>query len=92
MSGVSRRVFPETIPVLDFRLQWIRYHWILLDSIGAKDSLGVRGVKESVSGDYSSIVHKDCDRTNLKSPQEFILKRTVPRFALLVLLICMKQF
>ena len=64
---------------------------IPLDSIGAKafgskDSLGVRSVKESVSRDYSSIVHKDCDRTNLKSPQEFIVKRSVPRFALLVFL------
>ena len=40
--------------------------WISLDSNETNDSLCVRGVEESVSRDYSSVVHKNCHRSNLE--------------------------
>ena len=40
---------------LDLSMDPIGFYRILLDFIGAKDSLGVRSVKESVSRDYSSV-------------------------------------
>ena len=86
--GVSRTLFPKNIPVLVGifmdPISIYRYYWFSLDSVWTKEllnSLGIRGVKDGVSRDDPSVVHKDRDRTDLES-QKIIEKRTLPWYTL----------